>query len=78
METENLYRDSNGLLIFWGTVNDIPDEYVLVEWPFSQDYMEEPWFEEEAALFMGPELESGEISGSSYLIPKEHYKPVVL
>ena len=38
-----------------------PDTYVLVPWPEVQDYMDEPWFEEEAVLN----------SNSSYLIPIE-------
>jgi len=27
--------------------------YLLIEWPDSQIYMEEPWFEEEAILALG-------------------------
>ena len=36
--------------------------YVLVEWPESQDFMEEPWFQEEAVLH--PEL------SAAYFIPE--------
>ena len=40
--------------------------YVLIEWPYSQEYMEEEWFEEEAILALGSE----DITGSSaYFIP---------
>lgn len=40
--------------------------YVLVEWPESQDFMEEEWFNEEAILALGAE----DITGSSaYFIP---------
>lgn len=42
---------------------------VLVEWPWSQDYMDEEWFEEEAELENGHLHGSGQISGSSYWIP---------
>lgn len=38
-----------------------PDTYILVPWPEIQDYMDQPWFEEEAVLN----------SNSSYLIPIE-------
>lgn len=40
--------------------------YVMVEWPHSQEYMEEEWFDDEAILVLGQE----EIFGSSaYFIP---------
>lgn len=43
--------------------------YVLVEWPESQQFMEEEWFEEEAILALGSE----EITGSSaYFIPVKY------
>lgn len=37
--------------------------YVYVEWPESQEYMEEDWFEEEAVLDVAGNI------GSSYFIP---------
>jgi hypothetical protein len=37
-------------------------DYVLIEWPESQVFMEEPWFEEEAVLHYG--------LSSAYFIPK--------
>ena len=40
--------------------------YVLVEWPESQDFMEEEWFEEEAILALGSEDKTG---SSAYFIP---------
>ena len=43
------------------------DNYLLVRWPESQLYMEEPWFKEEAILALGSE----EVTGSSaYFIPE--------
>lgn len=40
--------------------------YVLVQWPESQDYMEEEWFDEEAILVLGSEDKTG---SSAYFIP---------
>lgn len=40
--------------------------YVLVEWPESQQFMEEEWFEEEAILALGNEEKTG---SSAYFIP---------
>jgi hypothetical protein len=40
--------------------------YVLIEWPESQLYMEEEWFEEEAILALGSEDKTG---SSAYFIP---------
>lgn len=42
------------------------DGYALIEWPDSQDYMEEEWFQEEAILALGSEDRTG---SSSYFIP---------
>jgi hypothetical protein len=42
------------------------DGYVLVEWPDSQEYMEEEWFEDEAILALGAEEQTG---SSAYFIP---------
>jgi hypothetical protein len=40
--------------------------YVLVEWPRSQEFMEEDWFENEAILALGNE----DVTGSSaYFVP---------
>jgi hypothetical protein len=38
------------------------NEYILVPWPDSQEYMEYPWFREEAILDIA--------QGSTYFIPK--------
>ncbi len=47
-------------------LNTIADGYVLVQWPESQEYMEEEWFDDEAILALGSE----DITGSSaYFIP---------
>ena len=40
--------------------------YVLIQWPESQEYMEEEWFEEEAILALGSEDKTG---SSAYFIP---------
>ena len=42
------------------------DYYILVQWPESQEYMEEEWFEEEAILALGSEEKTG---SSAYFIP---------
>lgn len=44
------------------------DLYVVVPWPESQEYMEEPWFEDESVLIND---HSGIIKygGSAYMIP---------
>lgn len=48
----------------------INSNYVLVQWPESQDHMEEEWFRDEAILALG----SGDRTGSSaYFIPLERY-----
>lgn len=44
--------------------------YILIEWPDSQEYMEEEWFEEEAIL--ATPHEDGSLS-SAYFIPKNRY-----
>lgn len=47
-------------------LNTVTDGYVLVQWPESQEYMEEEWFNDEAILALGSE----DITGSSaYFIP---------
>ena len=43
------------------------DTYILVQWPESQDYMNEPWFQEEAILALGCEEQVG---SSAYFIPR--------
>lgn len=45
--------------------------YVLVEWPFSQEFMEEEWFDEEAILALGAEDQTG---SSAYFIPSHRVK----
>lgn len=47
-------------------INCAIDGYVLVEWPESQEYMEEDWFDEEAIFCGGSEDTTG---SSSYFIP---------
>ena len=52
-----LYRHING------------EPHGLVRWPWSQAYMGERWFDEEAKLENGALYEAGMVSGSSYWIP---------
>jgi hypothetical protein len=40
--------------------------YILVEWPDSQQYMDEDWFDEDAILALGSENKTG---SSAYFIP---------
>ena len=51
----------------------IDSSYVLVQWPESQDYMMEPWFQEEAILALGSEDKTG---SSAYFIPMKRYLEV--
>jgi hypothetical protein len=48
---------------------DLADTYVRINWPESQDYMDEKWFCEEAILDTNPNAPS-----SSYLIPFKRIK----
>ena len=48
----------------------INSNYVLVQWPESQNYMEEEWFRDEAILALGSEDRTG---SSAYFIPLERY-----
>lgn len=47
-------------------LNNLNNAYVLVQWPDSQDFMEEDWFEEEAIFCGGSEDKTGD---SAYFIP---------
>ena len=40
------------------------DSYVLVQWPESQEYMDEDWFDEEAVLDV-----EGKFGSSAYFVP---------
>lgn len=47
-------------------LNAAEEGYVLVQWPESQEFMEEEWFNDEAILALGSE----DVTGSSaYFIP---------
>jgi hypothetical protein len=39
-------------------------EYILIFWPWSQDYMDEPWFKVEASLA------DEKFGSAAYFIPK--------
>ena len=60
MYENNTPKEVNTLL------TNVPDAYVLVQWPNSQDYMEEEWFDEESIFALGSEDKTG---GSAYFIP---------
>jgi len=45
-------------------------EYILILWPDSQEYMEEDWFRDECIL-MNDERFLNEIGSSAYFIPKK-------
>ncbi len=47
-------------------INAVEEGYILVQWPESQDLMEEEWFEEEAILALGSEDKTG---SSAYFVP---------
>jgi len=47
-------------------LSNMEDCYVLVQWPESQDLMEEEWFDEEAILALGLEDKTG---SSAYFVP---------
>ena len=60
MYETNTPEEVNTLLI------SVSDAYVLVQWPESQEFMEEEWFEEESILALGSEDKTG---SSAYFIP---------
>lgn len=43
------------------------NEYILVQWPESQELMEKEWFQEEAILAIGYEDKTGSFA---YFVPK--------
>lgn len=47
-------------------INCARESYIFVQWPESQEYMEEEWFDEEAILALGSEDKTG---SSAYFIP---------
>ena len=47
-------------------LNTVSEGYVLVQWPESQEFMEEKWFDDEAILALGSE---DKIGSSAYFIP---------
>lgn len=47
-------------------INTVEEGYILVQWPESQDLMEEEWFDEEAILALGSEDKTG---SSAYFVP---------
>jgi len=47
-------------------LSNMEDSYVLVQWPESQEYMEEDWFDDEALFCGGSEDKTG---SSAYFIP---------
>lgn len=62
---EDSYND-NGRDNVQSLLNCCEDGYCLIQWPDSQEYMEEDWFEEEAILALGSEEKTG---AAAYFIP---------
>lgn len=60
MFDKNTPKEANNLL------NNVGDSYILVQWPQSQEFMEEDWFQDEAILALGSEEKTG---SSAYFIP---------
>lgn len=67
------FLETIGQILFDADINDkkiindldtIKSAYVLIQWPESQDYMEEEWFEKEAILDV-----EGRLGDSAYFIP---------
>lgn len=56
--------DSEGCRVWTGTKS--PKGYVLVEWPQSQDLMEEDWFEDECYLDASEQYDD-----CAYWVPQE-------
>ncbi len=48
------------------------DKYILIPWPESQDYMEQPWFRKEAILYQP--MDEQEYLDSAYFIPENRIK----
>jgi hypothetical protein len=48
------------------------EKYVLVRWPFSQEFMEEEWFDDECIL-MNDENHYEEIGPQAFFIPEDRY-----
>lgn len=59
-ENDEVRKNINSLL------NYAEEGYVLVQFPDSQEYMEEEWFDEEAIFCGGSEEQTG---SSAYFIP---------
>lgn len=47
-------------------INAVEEGYILVQWPESQDLMEEEWFDKEAILALGSEDKTG---SSAFFVP---------
>lgn len=62
---EEVQNKVNELLL--ESCSDLYKDYVLVQWPNSQEYMDKEWFEDEAILALGSEDKTGD---SAYFIPK--------
>jgi hypothetical protein len=45
-------------------INLLDDGYVLVQWPYNQELMDEDWFDDEAIL-----ADSEHVGSSAYFIP---------
>lgn len=59
-ENDEIREDIDNVLEY------LENAYILVQWPESQQYMEEEWFDEEAVLALGAEEKTG---SSAYFVP---------
>jgi hypothetical protein len=63
---EQLPKNNKSVQVVNNLLSCTESSYILVEWPESQNYMEEEWFDEEAIFCGGSEDKTG---GSAYFIP---------
>lgn len=48
------------------------DEYIIVEWPESQELMEQEWFDE--CVLINDETMLDKVGNSAYFVPKHLYQ----
>jgi len=65
-ETIDTNKDSEEFKTISSFLSAVRESYMLVQWPESQEYMEEEWFDEEAIFCGGSEEKTGD---SAYFIP---------
>lgn len=63
---ESLQLEEQETEVVYDLLELVEEGYILIEWPESQEYMEQEWFDEEAILALGSEDKTG---SSAYFIP---------